>query len=191
MPSSPRVKREDILATAFDVLIREGYAAVNIKTVAQRLGCSTQPISWQFDGMDGLRHALFEYCLAFLQDRFAVRGSTADEAVFSIVEGYLDVAFDYPHLYRHLYMSDRNRAEMAEATRIRRRECYDDVMGWICRDYGLSVDAAREYMMDLEAYVHGVASYVAIGFVVATKEDVLARVRRMSNRLLSKEESLC
>lgn len=191
MPSRPKVKREDILATAFDVLIQEGYAAVNIKTLAQRLGCSTQPISWQFGGMDGLRHALFDYCLAFLRDRFAVRGTTADEAVLSVVNGYLDVAYDYPHLYRHLYMSDRNRVEMAEATHVRRREIYEDVVERLCRDYAMSADAARDYMLDLEAYVHGVASYIAVGFVVASKEEVLARVRRMSNRLLPKEEFVC
>ena len=55
MPSSPRIKKEDMLQAALELVSRDGYAALNIKAVARELGCSTAPISWQFGGMDGLR----------------------------------------------------------------------------------------------------------------------------------------
>ena len=55
MPSSPKIKKEDMLKTALDIVMESGYSALNIKEVAKRLGCSTAPISWQFGGMDGLR----------------------------------------------------------------------------------------------------------------------------------------
>ncbi len=54
MPSSPRIKKEDMLQAALELVSRDGYAALNIKAVARELGCSTAPISWQFGGMDGL-----------------------------------------------------------------------------------------------------------------------------------------
>ena len=46
---------EDILQTALEIVTQDGYAALNIKAVAKKLGCSTAPISWQFGGMEGLR----------------------------------------------------------------------------------------------------------------------------------------
>ena len=55
MPSSPKIKKEDMLQAALELVARDGYAALNIKAVARELGCSTAPISWQFGGMDGLR----------------------------------------------------------------------------------------------------------------------------------------
>lgn len=48
MPSSPKIKKEDMLKTALDIVMESGYSALNIKEVAKRLGCSTAPISWQF-----------------------------------------------------------------------------------------------------------------------------------------------
>ena len=55
MPSSPKIKKESMVQAALELLIEKGNAGVTIKTVADRLGCSTQPISRQFGGMGGLR----------------------------------------------------------------------------------------------------------------------------------------
>ena len=41
MPSSPRIKKEDMLQAALELVSRDGYAALNIKAVARELGCST------------------------------------------------------------------------------------------------------------------------------------------------------
>ena len=48
MPRSVQITKEKILTAALDVLIRDGYLAVNIKSIAKELKCSTQPIAWQF-----------------------------------------------------------------------------------------------------------------------------------------------
>ena len=56
MPSSPKIKKEDMLQAALELVSRDGYAALNIKAVARELGCSTAPISWQFGGMDCVRN---------------------------------------------------------------------------------------------------------------------------------------
>ena len=48
MPSSPKIPKELILEYALKMLIRDGYAALNIKALAKEIGCSTQPISWHF-----------------------------------------------------------------------------------------------------------------------------------------------
>ena len=74
MPSSPKIQKEAILKTAFDLLLREGYASINIKTVAAELGCSTQPISRQFGSMEGFRKELLVYCLTQLKSFFSVKG---------------------------------------------------------------------------------------------------------------------
>ena len=48
MPRSVQITKEKILAAAIDILIRDGYYAVNIKSIAKELKCSTQPIAWQY-----------------------------------------------------------------------------------------------------------------------------------------------
>ena len=45
MPSSPKIKKDDMLQAALELVSKKGYAALNIKAVARELGCSTAPIS--------------------------------------------------------------------------------------------------------------------------------------------------
>ena len=61
MTRKATISREMILEAALKILIRDGYAAVNVKTIAKELGCSTQPVVWHFENMEGLRAALSEY----------------------------------------------------------------------------------------------------------------------------------
>ena len=70
MPSSPKIKKEDMLQAALELVSQNGYAALNIKAVASKLGCSTAPISWQFGGMDGLREELIPFAEQYVEDKY-------------------------------------------------------------------------------------------------------------------------
>ena len=65
MARKTQISKAVILETALQMLIRDGYSAVNIKTLSKEIGCSTQPLVWHFDNMEGLRKALAEYAIAF------------------------------------------------------------------------------------------------------------------------------
>ena len=98
MPSRPQISREQILRTALEMLMEEGYESIRITAVAERLGCSTQPISWQFGGMEGFRAALAAEAVAYATER--VRPTAADPlaAFYGIGTGYIDLAYDCPRL---------------------------------------------------------------------------------------------
>ena len=102
MPSRPQISREQILRTALEMLMEEGYESIRITTVAERLGCSTQPISWQFGGMEGFRAALAAEAVAYATER--VRPTAADPlaAFYGIGTGYIDLAYDCPRLLRFI-----------------------------------------------------------------------------------------
>ena len=48
MARKTTISKEVILEAALKMLIRDGYASVNVKTLAAEIGCSTQPIVWHF-----------------------------------------------------------------------------------------------------------------------------------------------
>ena len=82
MPSSPKIPKELILEHALKMLIRDGYESINIKALAKEIGCSTQPISWHFGNMDGLRNALPEYAQSYAINKLF---NIQDNAVFSFL----------------------------------------------------------------------------------------------------------
>ena len=58
MPPKQRITREMILERSFEMFCRDGMDAVNARSVAKALNCSTQPIFSYYAGMDDLKNAL-------------------------------------------------------------------------------------------------------------------------------------
>lgn len=184
MPSSPKVQKETILKAAFDLLIREGYGVINIKTVAQELGCSTQPISRQFGNMEGFRKELLVYSIECMKSFFSVKGERVSDIMAEIAKGYVNLAFDVPNLYKYLYMSEHAEERMNELIGSLRAEKSGKIIEMLKVEYDMPEAYAKEYMKNLNFYVHGVASYAAIGFVELSKQEILDRVQRVSVTLL-------
>ena len=58
MPAVKKISRDRILDAAVQVLRDGGFSAINARSVAKKLGCSTQPIYFSFKNMDELKAAL-------------------------------------------------------------------------------------------------------------------------------------
>ena len=58
MPAVRKVSKEQIIDAAVEVLRDDGFSAINARSVAKKLGCSTQPIYFSFKNMDELKTAL-------------------------------------------------------------------------------------------------------------------------------------
>ena len=74
MPPKTQIPKEKILRTGLDLVIREGYEVINIKRLAQEIGCSTQPISWSFGNMETFREELFRYALNYMNSKMRSNG---------------------------------------------------------------------------------------------------------------------
>ena len=102
MPPKTQIPKEMILKTGLDLVIREGYEVINIKRLAEELGCSTQPISWSFGNMEAFREELFQYALNYMNSQMRPNGKNPAAALFSVGETYVNMAFDEPNLIRYL-----------------------------------------------------------------------------------------
>ncbi|MBQ6845062.1 MAG: TetR/AcrR family transcriptional regulator [Agathobacter sp.] len=185
MPSSPKILKETILETAYNMLIQNGYTAINIKTVAQELGCSTQPISRQFGSMDGLREELLQYCLMKFSSAFSIKGEHVTDIVLGVAKGYIDLAYDYPNVYKYLYMSDHEGKQMSDVTHSLRSNNYETVIQMLMKEYEITYESAYDFMKNMEYYVHGIASYIATDYVEIPKEDLMKRIKSVRDALLN------
>lgn len=179
-----QIGKEVILDAAFGMLLREGYAAVNITGLAKEIGCSTQPIAWHFGNMEGLRAELLEYCLDFLKDRFVIAGENIAGILEGIALRYIELAFDYPNLYKYLYMSEPDGEKMASIEQSLRAENQDKVVRMLEKEHGLSVDRAEKYLLNLQLYVHGIASFAATKMFFSSKEVIMQMIHGASEAFL-------
>ena len=172
MPSSPKIKKEDMLQAALEIIIQDGYAALNIKAVAKKLECSTAPISWQFGGMDGLRQELIPFAELYVEDTYY----SLNENEFATFEqrgkGTIDLALEKPYLFRFLYMGER-RPHLITGFELQPDDS-DGIKVYkkIADMLEITVKQAMDFAMTMIVYTQGIGTLIASGIVKDTKENM-------------------
>lgn len=154
MAAPRKVTREDIVAAAADVLRSGGFRAVNARSVARRLGCSTQPIYLCFRNMDELRAALTEFAAAehirrvreLLRER-----SGRDTRYSSYGLGFVRFAAQEPQLFRWLYLEDGQAGSRADDVLL------PEILDTIEEEYGYGRETAQALHRDMTYYSYGLA----------------------------------
>lgn len=172
MPSSPRIKKEDMLQAALELVSRDGYAALNIKAVAKELGCSTAPISWQFGGMDGLREELIPFAEQYVEDKYYSRNENEVAAFEQRGRGTIDLALENPNLFRFLYTGERSQI-LSTGFRLQTNNPDTDNMYQKMADLlGITLNQVMDFAMTMMVYTQGIGTLIASGIVKDTKENM-------------------
>ena len=171
MPSSPKIKKEDMLRTALGIVMESGYAALNIKAVAKELGCSTAPISWQFGGMDGLRTALISFAEQYVEEKYY---HSKDDDELSVFEqrgrGTIELAIDKPKLFQFLYMGDRSQLLSTGFQLDSEKNAH--IYKPLADSLGIAESQAMDFSMTMIIYTQGIGTLIASGIVRDTKENM-------------------
>lgn len=172
MPSSPKVKKEDMLQAALEIVIEGGYSALNIKAVAKKLGCSTAPISWQFGGMDGLRVELISFAEQYVQENYNDFSENEVSAFEQRGRNAIELALDKPNLFRFLYMGDRNQLVSVGFQLKTEKEDNGAAYQRLADTLGVTRDQAIDFTMMMIIYTQGMGTLIASGIVQDTRENM-------------------
>ncbi len=161
MPPKIKTTREDIVAAAVEIVRQQGERAINARNVADALGCSTQPVFSNFATMEQLRQVVLEKADALCEEyirRETERGEYPAYKASGIA--YIRFAKEERELFRLLYMRDR-KAEMVSGEQLED----PDRERLVQENTGLDGDRAKLFHMEMWAFVHGIATMLATGFV--------------------------
>jgi AcrR family transcriptional regulator len=165
-----RFSRENVLDAALDLVRERGYEALSARVIAERAGCSVQPIYSQFDDMDGLMHALYEHARAWVTAFNAAHAHDGENLFESNGLTHLRLAREEPQLFTFLYVSPyldaHNLDELYESV------SQPGVEECIMELGHLDKAAAHELYLNMIVYTHGLAVLLCSGAEFA--EDELA-----------------
>ncbi|MDD3417634.1 MAG: TetR family transcriptional regulator [Lachnospiraceae bacterium] len=177
MPSNPKIPKELILETALSMLIRDGYKAINIKAVAKELHCSTQPISWQFGGMDGFRAELTEAAIRYVNQKIEPSAKNLVASFEQIGESYVDIAIDEPNLFRFIFMGESGRNVNGGLLSLLDYDRNIKIQQGLSEILQITPEQAGTFINTMVIYTHGIASLIAAGVVNEEKETAHKMVR--------------
>mgnify|MGYP002594382174 CR=1 FL=1 len=167
-----RVSREQVLDAALAIVREQGEAALSARSVAQRAGCSVQPIYSLFGDMQELVRQLYDHARAWVGAYNREHRHDGDNAFESNGLSHLRLARTERALFHFLYLSPHmGFNEVYESVAI------DGVQQCIEELGHLSPEAARELYLNMIVFVHGMAAMLATG-AQFSDEELHARMDR-------------
>lgn len=159
MPPKIKIAKADIITAAVELVREKGTGALNARNVGAALGCSTQPVFSNFENMEQLRTEVIrsaeERCGAFINQEQADGRYPAYKATGM---AYIRFAREEKELFRLLYMRDRGKERIST-------DMDPALSTMVQKSTGLERSAAELFHLEMWAFVHGIASMVATGYL--------------------------
>ncbi|MBQ8816421.1 MAG: TetR/AcrR family transcriptional regulator [Lachnospiraceae bacterium] len=160
MPPKIKITKEDIVTAAVDTVRKNGVQALNARTIAAVLHCSTQPIFSNFAAMEELRLAVVEAADALCQEYMKREVASGVYPPYKANGmAYIRFAKEEKELFKLLYMRDRTNEMIPEET-----DTGNQMEAMVQGNIGLTGMDAKLFHLEMWAYVHGIATMIATGF---------------------------
>lgn len=106
MPAKAKVTKEMIADAAFEIAREMGAENINARTVSQKLGCSTQPIFYHFDGIEDVRIAAHKKGSEFHLNYVTNLSGKYERPMLEMGMRYIQFAVEEKNLFRFLFHSN-------------------------------------------------------------------------------------
>lgn len=162
MPPKAKITKEDIIAASVDIVRENGADALNARSIAKKLNCSTQPIFSNFKSMEELRYDVLQYSVEVFRrcQKDAVK-SEEYQAYKAAGMGYIKFAKEERELYKLLFMRDRRDEVFENPVNLD----FDNAALMVMERTGLSRDEAMLFHLEMWVFIHGIATILATSYL--------------------------
>ena len=175
MPAVRRISRDAIVDAAVEVLREGGFSAVNARSVAKKLGCSTQPIYSSFQNMDELKAALRARAIALHTQRVqdSLRAHEGNDTRYSSYSmGFVKCAAEEKQLFRWLYLEGKQLGPYQNDVLL------PEIIAVIVEEFGYSEEVARRFHQDMTYFTYGLAILANTDHLHLTETELREAFRR-------------
>lgn len=160
MAPKNKFTKEEMVEAALQVVRGKGVNGLTAKTMADKLGTSTQPIFTGFGSMEGVRRALYAAAMR-VYDGYVDAGLKEKIPFFGVGMQYIRFAREEPELYRLLFLTRTKKQECSAIKSIQPLQAL--VRETLMNVYHITGEEADLYFRDLWFVVHGLAALIVMG----------------------------
>lgn len=184
MPPKAKITKEMILDTALEITRDSGFDAVNARSIAGRLQCSTRPIFTCYTNMNELKVEFLDFAFGFYTKYVADYSSRANVRSCLILPlSYVEFAKKETNLFKLLFIDDMD-LDMTDA-----KDFYNEIGNEqkaivFSKDIGIDLESAKAIFLDLFLYTHGIAVLTAAGKIFLDSSSIENMVTNMLSALI-------
>lgn len=161
MPPKAKITKEMILNIVLCITRETGFEAVNARSIASKLQCSTRPIFTCYENMGELKHEFLDLAYRYYEEYVDAYGASANVSPYLILPlSYIEFAKEETNLFKLLFINDMDlqmtnvKDFYREAGNERKAKVFSDTVG-------VELERAKIIFLDLFLYTHGIAVLTA------------------------------
>lgn len=159
MPARAKVTRNDIVEAALRLVRTQGHEALNARTLAGELGCSTQPLLYHFGSMDQIRREAWHAADGLHTAALLSGLEQAGDPLLALGLNYVRFGHEEPRLFRFLFQTDGLGVQDVGA--LLDSPDLSQMMALVSQEAGICAEDARTVFLSLFVVAHGYASLLA------------------------------
>ena len=158
MPPKVKITKEMIMGASLEVIRSDGHENLNARTIAQKLGCSTQPVLYSFKTMDEIREAAYEIADQY-HTAYIMPEDTDENPMLALGLNYVRFGQEEKNLFRFLFQTDKFGGKDVAA--LMADPGLSEILGIMAAGLKADPEQAGEMFLTFFCVAHGMASLLA------------------------------
>ena len=154
-----RITKEMVVNAAFEIARADGMEQVMVRNIAERIGCSVQPIYSYCKNMDGLRRDVVGRVRIFIQE-YVTAHIREDDLFRSTGKSYIQFAQEEPHLFRIFILHQRE--GISSLNDLYQSEANPHTAEIIAKELSIRVERAKQLHLNMLIYTIGIGTIFSV-----------------------------
>ena len=154
-----RITKEMVVNAAFEIARSDGMEQVMVKNIAEKIGCSVQPIYSYCKNMEGLRQDVTLKVCSFIGE-YVKTHIDKDDIFETTGRAYIQLAKEEPHLFKIFILHKRN--SIASLEDLYQSETNPHTAEFISKKLGTSIGQAKKLHLNMLIYTIGLGTIFSV-----------------------------
>lgn len=154
-----RITKEMVVNVAFEIARSDGMEQVMVKNIAEKIGCSVQPIYSYCKNMEGLRQDVTLKVCSFIGE-YVKTHIDKDDIFETTGRAYIQLAKEEPHLFKIFILHKRN--SIASLEDLYQSETNPHTAEFISKKLGISIGQAKKLHLNMLIYTIGLGTIFSV-----------------------------
>lgn len=161
--------KEEILEKSVNYIKENGYYSLTVRSLANYIGCSTQPIFRNFKNFEVYKKELKKY-LRKDYESFITKYVNKENYLYTISQAYVLYAKKEQNIFFSMFMADlagsRTVKEVLDTDRNK------ETIIAMTKQYNISLEEASRVYRDVRFYTHGMATQLCVNSIKLTEKEI-------------------
>lgn len=171
MSATKKITKDMIVDAALEIFRAEGFDAVTSRRVAFKLGCSTQPIYFEYKNMDELKNDIVKKVVGQLNEIFSSVSNEGKEEPYEFVYRSFGLSFlkfvqADPFVFRQIYIVDGKIGRQVDNLRM------PIILDILENKYGYKKETALAIHKMASCSLMGMAVFVSSGYKKISEDEM-------------------